>query len=314
MAIVKTEAYFHSSTGQHNIRTLIWREETLSPVGVFQMAHGMAEHIDRYDDFARFLAANGFVVCGNDHLGHGKSVNSAADYGFFADMNGDKRLVDDMHILTRIMKKKYPDIPYFLFGHSMGSLCARVYAAHFGEELDGVIFCGTVELPAAAEALQPAVNAACERFGPRAQVDKLGAAFNTLCTLFSREKDGSSVAWLSRNTENQQAYLADPLCGFSFKLGGYRDLFALAAECSQREWASRLPEALPVMIISGAKDPVGFNGRGPLAVADNLVLAGHDPTVILYPGDRHEILFEADHELVYKDVLAWLHSIYLQQA
>ena len=91
-------------------------------------------------------------------------------------------------------------------------------------------------------------------------------------------------------------------------------MFALAAECSQREWASRLPEALPVMIISGAKDPVGFNGRGPLAVADNLVLAGHDPTVILYPGDRHEILFEADHELVYKDVLAWLHSIYLQQA
>ena len=269
MAIVKTEAYFHSSTGQQDIRTLIWREESLSPVGVFQMAHGMAEHIDRYDGFARFLASNGFVVCGNDHLGHGKSVRSAADYGFFADQNGDKRLVDDMHILTRIMKKKYPGIPYFLFGHSMGSLCARVYAAHFGDELNGVIFCGTVELPAAAEALRPVVDAACERFGPRADADKLG---------------------------------------------GYRDLFALAAECAQREWASRLPEALPVMIIAGAKDPVGFNGRGPLAVADNLVLAGHDPTVILYPGDRHEILFEADHELVYKDVLAWLHSIYLQQA
>ncbi len=312
MAIIKTEAYFHSSTGQHNIRTLIWREEELTPIGVFQMAHGMAEHIDRYDEFARFLAANGFVVCGNDHLGHGKSVNSPADYGFFADMNGDKRLVDDMHILTKIMKKKYPDLPYFLFGHSMGSLCARVYTAHFGEELNGVIYCGTVELPAAAEVLQPAINAACERFGPRADVDKLSTLFNAACNLMAREKGASPVAWLSCNVENQTAYLEDPLCGFPFKLGGYRDLFALAVECSSREWASLVPQDLPIMVISGAKDPVGFNGKGALSVADNLVLAGHDPTVILYPGDRHEILFEADHELVFRDVLAWLHSIYLK--
>ena len=122
MAIVKTEAYFNSSTGRNKIHTLIWKEEDLTPVGVFQIAHGMAEHIERYDDFARFLAANGFVVCGNDHLGHGKSVNSDEDYGYFDEYNGDKRLVDDMHILTKIMKKKYPNLPYFLFGHSMGSL------------------------------------------------------------------------------------------------------------------------------------------------------------------------------------------------
>ena len=143
MAIVKTEAYFNSSTGRNKIHTLIWKEEDLTPVGVFQIAHGMAEHIERYDDFARFLAANGFVVCGNDHLGHGKSVNSDEDYGYFDEYNGDKRLVDDMHILTKIMKKKYPNLPYFLFGHSMGSLCARVYTAHFGYELNGVIYCGT---------------------------------------------------------------------------------------------------------------------------------------------------------------------------
>lgn len=105
MAIVKTEAYFNSSTGRHKIRALIWKEEELTPIGVFQIAHGMAEHIERYDGFARFLASNGFVVCGSDHLGHGKSVNSDEDYGYFDAYNGDKRLVDDLHILTKIMKK-----------------------------------------------------------------------------------------------------------------------------------------------------------------------------------------------------------------
>ncbi len=311
MAIVKTEAYFNSSTGRNKIHTLIWKEEDLTPVGVFQIAHGMAEHIERYDDFARFLAANGFVVCGNDHLGHGKSVNSDEDYGYFDEYNGDKRLVDDMHILTKIMKKKYPDLPYFLFGHSMGSLCARVYTAHFGYELNGVIYCGTAELPAAADLLQPVFAAACEKFGAKADAHVLGNLFNAAGNLAAGEKNASPVAWISKNKQNQENYMNDPLCGFPLCLGGYRDMYALACECAQKDWAYKVPENLPVMIFSGANDPVGFNGKGTLSVADNLVLAGRDPTVILYPGDRHEVLFEDNYETVYNDVLSWLHSIYL---
>lgn len=311
MAIVKTEAYFNSSTGRHKIRALIWQEETLTPIGVFQIAHGMAEHIERYDGFARFLASNGFVVCGSDHLGHGKSVNSDADYGYFDEYNGDKRLVDDLHILTKIMKKRYPDLPYFLFGHSMGSLCARVYTAHFGEELNGVIYCGTAELPAAAEALVPVVNAACEKFGAKADAHVLGNLFNAAGNFATGEKNTSPVAWISKNKQNQENYMNDPLCGFPLKLGGYRDMYALECECGRKDWAYKISENLPIMIISGAKDPVGFNGKGTLSVADNLVLAGHEPTVILYPGDRHELLFEDDYETVQNDVLSWLHSVYL---
>ena len=142
MALVKKEAYFNSSNGFNKIRTLIWEDDELTPVGIVQLTHGMAEHIARYDEFARFLASNGFVVCGNDHLGHGKSVSSPDDLGFTAEEDGFRRFVDDMHILTKIMKKRNPDIPYFLFGHSMGSFCARIYAVHFGYELDGVILCG----------------------------------------------------------------------------------------------------------------------------------------------------------------------------
>lgn len=105
MAIVRTEAYFNSSNGINKIRTLIWKDDELTPRGVFQIAHGMAEHIGRYDEFAKYIASNGFVVCGNDHLGHGKSVNDISELGFIAEKNGDKRLVDDMHILTKIMKR-----------------------------------------------------------------------------------------------------------------------------------------------------------------------------------------------------------------
>ena len=124
MSIIKKEAYFYSSTGVNKIRTLIWHDDDVEPVAVIQIAHGVCEHIDRYDDFARFLASKGYVVCGNDHIGHGKSVESMEDLGFTAEKEGYRRFVDDMHILYSIMRHKYPELPYFLFGHSMGSLCA----------------------------------------------------------------------------------------------------------------------------------------------------------------------------------------------
>lgn len=310
MSIVRTEAYFNSSTGKNKIRTLIWKDEDLTPIGVFQIAHGMAEHIGRYDEFARFLASNGFVVCGNDHLGHGKSVSVPSEFGFFSEKNGDKRLVDDMHILTKIMKKKYPDIPYFLFGHSMGSLCARVYTAHFGYELNGVVFCGTTEGPSISAALQTPINALCEKLGPDKRVDFLGDVFNAVSNLTVPDKD-SPVAWISQNKENRENYQNDELCGFTLTLGGYRDMFALFSECSMDDWAQKIPAELPIMIIAGALDPVGFNGKGVLSVADNLVLAGKEPTVILYPGDRHEILNEDDKQRVFDDILSWLNSIYV---
>lgn len=309
MAVIRKEAYFNSSTGVNKIRTLIWQEDTLTPIGVFQIAHGMAEHIERYDEFARFLASNGFVVCGNDHLGHGKSVNSIADLGFFAEKDGDKRMVDDMHILTKIMKKKFPELPYFLFGHSMGSFCARVYAAHFGEELSGVIFCGTGELPSIASTFRMPIEKLAEKLGPHTEVNFLGDVFNMLCNLMVPDSD-APTSWLSKNRENQEKFTEDRLCGFSLKLGGYRDLFNLAVEACASDWAYQVPQGLPVMVISGAKDPVGFNGKGVISVADNLALADKNPTVILYPGDRHEILNEDDREIVFGDILAWLNSIY----
>ena len=309
MALVRKEAYFNSSDGENLIRTFIWENPELTPIGIVQLTHGMAEHIARYDDFARFLASNGFVVCGNDHLGHGKSIKERAQIGYMGEENGDKRLVDDMHILTKIMKKRNPDIPYFLFGHSMGSFCTRVYASHFGYELNGIILCGTGDLPSIINAAVDGIDMLVAKYGTTRRIDGVGDIMNKGFSMMSDDK-GNPLAWLSENADNRLAYSNDELCGFTYTLAGYRDIYNLMREACDELWAYRLPETLKVMVISGAKDPVGMNGKGVLAVADQLAAAGFDPTTILYPGMRHEILNETEKEVVYNDVLKFLQSTY----
>ena len=307
MAVIRKEAYFSSSNSVNKIRTLIWQDDEKSPVGVIQIAHGVAEHIGRYDDFARFLAENGFVVCGNDHLGHGKSIESEADLGYV--FEGDHaNMVRDMNTLHNIMSKRYPDLPYIMFGHSMGSFLARIYSAAFGERLSGAIYCGTGQLPPAVLALRDPVETLMDKM---AENSTAPASISNLFGKLTKKmlKGDSEFAWLSRNEENIRNYIADPLCGFPFTSALTKELLVLAVKASAPDWASKLPKELPVLIISGAKDPVGMNGRGVLAVSDALVDAGIEPEVILYPADRHEILNEEDKDKVYGDILKFLKGI-----
>lgn len=303
MSIIKKDAYYLSSTISNNIHCCIWLDDEAEHKAIFQIAHGVSEHIERYDDFARFLASNGYIVCGNDHLGHGKSASSFEDMGFFADVDGDKRLVDDMHILSLIMKKHYPGLPLILFGHSMGSLCARVYASSFGEEISALILCGTLEIPSSAIVLEQPLKFLCNKLGARAEISN--SLFDKIATVGMKDKL-TDKDWLSASKSNVEAYLEDPLCGNEMKLGAVRDILSLANSACSTVWAQSLPANLPIMIISGAKDPIDFNGKGIIAVCDNLEEAGFEPFVIMYPGDRHEILNEENHEKVYADILDWL--------
>ncbi len=307
MAVIRKEAYFSSSNGVNKIRTLIWQDDKKTPVGVVQIAHGVAEHIGRYDDFAHFLAENGFVVCGNDHLGHGKSIDNETDLGYVYE--GDHvNMVRDMNTLHNIMAKRYPDAPYIIFGHSMGSFLARIYAANFGDRLSGAVFCGTGQLPAPVLALRDPVEALMDKM---AENSSAPASISNLFGKLTQKmfKGDSEFAWLSRNKENIESYIADPLCGFPFTSALTKELLILAVKASAPDWASKLPVELPILLISGAKDPVGMNGRGVLAVSDLLVEAGNEPEVILYPADRHEILNEDDNDKVYGDILKFLKGI-----
>lgn len=305
MAIIKKEAYFNSSTGVNKIRTLIWFDDEVELKGVFQISHGVCEHIDRYDDFARFLASNGYVVCGNDHIGHGKSVESEEDLGFTSEKEGYRRFVDDMHILYSIMHKRYPDLPYVLFGHSMGSLCARVYASSFGSDLSALILCGTAQVPAGLDFFIDILEKASQKFGPRTVNHTLASMLNKVSSLQISDKQ-TDLDWLSINKENVQRYTEDPLCGQELSIAGIRDLASIGILASEKMWPVTIPTDLPIMVIAGALDPVGFNGKGPIECSDSLTETGHDVTTIIYPACRHEILNEDCKEKVYLDILGWM--------
>ena len=210
--------------------------------------------------------------------------------------------------LNNIMSKRYSDVPYIMFGHSMGSFLARIYSAAFGERLSGAIYCGTGQLPPAVLALRDPVETLMDKM---AENSTAPASISNLFGKLTKKmlKGDSEFAWLSRNEDNIRNYIADPLCGFPFTSALTKELLVLAVKASAPDWASKLPKELPVLIISGAKDPVGMNGRGVLAVSDALVDAGIEPEVILYPADRHEILNEEDKDKVYGDILKFLKGI-----
>ena len=133
-----------SNDGVHKLHVVIWQpEENIR--AVMQISHGMIEFIERYDGFARYLNEQGIVVIGNDHLGHGHTAGSDEDLGYFCPDRKSETVVKDLHTVTEYAKKEYPGIPYFLFGHSMGSFMARRYLMTYGDELTGAILCGTGE-------------------------------------------------------------------------------------------------------------------------------------------------------------------------
>lgn len=309
MSIIRTEAYYHSTTGKDMIRALIWRNDELPPMGVFQISHGLTDHIDRYDRFAFFLAEKGYVVCGNDHLGHGKAAAESGTLGNFGAPDTDIRMVDDMNVLARIMKKKYPDVPYFLLGHSMGSFLARLYAARFGEGLDGLILCGTTHLGGKASFLSEWMSPLGEMIGADRYSDTGSEVLGKITAKYFKEDDES--AWLSLSRENRDEALSDPYFDYPITNASAMIVAKMLLRSSSDDCYAMIPQSLPVFLISGGKDPIGLFGRGVLTTCDKLEYYGIDAQMKIYPGLRHEILNEDDYEGIYNDIFNWLSNINL---
>jgi len=307
--LVKNEYTFTSSDCRTPIHVREWIPEG-KVMGVLQISHGVAEYIDRYSDFATFLTTNGFAVVGNDHLGHGKSIVSEDDLGFFSEKDGWTHVVDDMEKLRQLSAQKWPEVPYFLFGHSMGSFLVRTYLIRYPDApLAGVVLSGTGHNPAAKVAggrLMSRIEA--KKHGLRYKSKKLNdIAFSSYNKGF--EPHRTDFDWLSTDNSVVDAYVADPLCGFISSVGLFRDMMGGLAVIGKPDNLKKMNTNLPVYFMSGQMDPVGGNGKGVKKVYHMFLAAGmKDVTLKFYEGGRHEMLNESNKDTVYSNILNWLNA------
>ena len=261
-----TDFKFPSSAGTCQIHARQWLPDTTPYTGIVQLVHGIAEHIARYDAFARFLNAQGYIVVGNDHLGHGSSMARPENPGYFADREGWTHVSNDVRTLQILTMRHFPNLPYFLFGHSMGSFLVRTCLIRFPGTVQGAVLCGTGWLPGAKlTAAQAAAQLECLRGGKRKPSPLLAhLSFDPYNQQFAPNR--TQYDWLSANSENVDAYLADPMCGFTPTAGLFRDLASGLHLIQNPKQLSHMKKDTPVLFIAGAQDPVGSNGDGVFTV------------------------------------------------
>ncbi len=296
---------FLSADGIHQIQCRLWLP-ACPPRGVVQIVHGVAEHMGRYEDTARFLTGHGFAVCGEDHLGHGRTA-SDGKYGYFGPKNGWSLLVRDIAQLRQSMGQRFPKIPYFILGHSMGSFLTRTYLIQYPGTVHGAILSGTGQEAPALVSMGQALSALlCRLKGPDYVSDLVySLSLGNYNRPFRPNRTDSD--WLSRDEASVDAFLADPLCGFHPTVGMFRDMLRgirfIGAPCN----AAKMDPSTPVLFLSGDRDPVGSMGAGVQRVAKLFTDAGcRSLSVKLYPGARHEILNEINRREVWDDLLHWL--------
>lgn len=301
---------FKSSDGTNTISAKYWIPEG-EPVAVFQITHGMVEYKERYDGFARFMAENGFLVCAHDHLGHGDSVSTVSDWGYINEKSPSDFMVEDMNKLRKIASEEYPGIPYFMLGHSMGSFMLRKYITKYAEGLSAAVIMGTGHNGSATAKVAIALTSSIALVkGWRYRSNFVeGLAFSESYSKYDLTGTDSSNSWLTKDTAIVEKYYKDPKCTYKFTLAGYKALFeAVGASCDLKA-AGNIPKDMPILIVSGADDPVGDCGAGVEKAYKMYCKAGlHDITMKLFQGDRHEILNETDRDIVYAYILDYIRS------
>jgi alpha-beta hydrolase superfamily lysophospholipase len=290
--VTAPERFSYHSTGDVELVGYRWAPSAREcTTGVVVLAHGMGEHIRRYDHVAEAFREKGFAVYGHDHRGHGASISADSRPGQLGPA-GWRALVDDLNLIVALAKSEFPGKPVAILAHSMGSFAAQQFLLDHAVDIDAVALTGT----AALDLLEPALDLSGD-------IDL--SAFNTPFQPARTDYD-----WLSRDTAVVDAYVADSLCGFGIDAESAREMFAGARRAADSAELARLPKDLPVYIAGGSKDPVNAELVLLLALADRYQAAGlTDVTVRTYEGARHEILNETDRAEVISDLLQWLQRV-----
>lgn len=293
------------SQDTNNIPLYIW--ESPSPHAIIQLIHGTAEHARRYDYFAKAAASQGFIVAAHDQRGHGSAISEIYPRGYIGEPH---TVLDDIFVVNRYLHETYPQLPVIVMGHSWGSFEAREFAISHPDQLDALIAMGTGDGAGLVNRLGYSVaSLECSRRGTHYYSRALQElAFGPFNRAF--ENPRTAFDWLSRDPAQVDAYLRDPLCGFTMTTGFFKALVGLTLTVSKPRRIARMSKDLPILLISGANDPVGGQGKGVRAVARTLQKAGlSEVTMRLYPEARHEILNELNRDEVIADLLAWAQSV-----
>ncbi len=308
--VKREELYFDSRDNENKIHGMRWIPEGDKPTCILQIIHGMAEYIGRYDEFAGKMAEKGMLVVGEDHLGHGKSVRENGVYGYFCERDAATVVVRDSHRLKKMTQEQYPGVPYVILGHSMGSFILRNYMCRYGTGIQAAVIVGTGMQPKplllmgkAAAALQKIF---CGSRHPSGLLNALSfGGYN------KRIEDPRTVMdWLTKEEGIVDAYIKDPLCGFTFTVNGFQTLFELVSRLYKKENLEKMPKELPVLFVAGKEDPVGAYGEGVRRAYQSFKDVGmKNVEMKLYETDRHELLNESDREIVYEEIYHWITSV-----
>ena len=307
--MMKKTEYYSSSDGKTDIYAAIWEPEG-EPVALLQIAHGMVEFIDRYDRFAGVLADHGILVVGNDHLGHGFSVKSKDDWGYFADYRGNRCVLEDMRTLYGMLKNRYPDTPQFMMGHSMGSFLVRQYLHVYPtDKLDGIILTGVGMQPKALISVALFMAKVLRRIqGKRHRSQLL-----TTMTLGNNNRffkpNRTPCDWLTRNEEIVDAYVSEERNQFKFTNGAFVDMFTGFSSLYKQKNLALMERETPVMIVGGDHDPVGDMGKAAPKLYEQFRDLGFDDVVMKqYENARHEVVNEINNDEVDRDIMDFILS------
>lgn len=303
------EFTFLSSDGRTQLHGAQWTPADREPIAVLQIAHGVAEHILRYDDFARYLNDRGILVAGHDHLGHGKSLPEGGTPVYFGDGSTWNTPVDDVYVLHTRLKEQYPHLPLLLMGHSMGSFLSRTYLIRYPGTVKAAVLMGTGwQSPAVLAGGLALAGTLARRDAASTNATVTALAFGTYNKTFKPNR--TEYDWLSADEENVDNYIADPMCGHDATVGLFHEML-WGIRFNQRPGNLRkMDRETPILLISGEDDPVGGMGAGVRQTYQAFRHAGvADCTLKLYPGLRHELLNEKAHRTeVYETIWNWMEA------